>query len=63
MRVFAPEATGAEVPALTRDTLAEAHANTLALMKIKAVTAQGLRKAISDLERFNGEIGELNHFL
>lgn len=41
----------------------EAHANTLEWMKLKVATSQDLRKAVSDLERFTGETGELNHFL
>lgn len=52
-----------ELPPLPSQTLAAAHANALELLKIKTATSQDLRKGISDLERFNGEIGELNHFL
>ena len=52
-----------EIPPLPRDTLAEAHANALEWMKIRAATTQDLRRAIADLERFGGEVGELNHFL
>ncbi|MGR0202249.1 hypothetical protein, partial [Klebsiella pneumoniae] len=43
--------------------MAEAHANTLAWMKVRAVNAQDLRRAVAELERFSGETGELNHFL
>lgn len=52
-----------EFPPLPRQTLAEAHANTFAWMKVRAATAQDLRKAVSDLEKFTGEVGELNHFI
>lgn len=52
-----------EMSMLPRDTLAEAHANALDWMKIRTATTQDLRRAIADLERFGGEIGELNHFL
>lgn len=48
---------------LPSETLATVHANALEWMKIRVATSQDLRKAISDLERFTGEIGELNHFL
>lgn len=58
-----PAVLNAEIPPLPRDTLAEAHANTLAWMKVRAATSQDLRKAVSDLERFTGEMGELNHFI
>lgn len=53
----------AEIPPLPRETIAEAHANAFAWMNVRAVTSQDLRKAVSDLERFTGETGELNHFL
>lgn len=54
--------SGAIAP-LPDQTLAAAHANALEWMKVKVATAQDLRNAISDLERFTGETGELNHFL
>lgn len=60
---FSVPAETAEIPPLPRETLAEAHANAFAWMNVRAVTSQDLRKAVSDLERFTGEIGELNHFL
>lgn len=52
-----------EMPPLPEQTLAQAHANALEWMKIRVATSQDLRNAISDLERFSGETGELNHFL
>lgn len=48
---------------LPQETIAVAHANALEWMKVRVATAQDLRKAISDLEYFSGETGELNHFL
>lgn len=52
-----------EIPLLPETTMAAAHANALEWLKIKTATSQDLRKAVSDLERFTGETGELNHFL
>ena len=43
--------------------MAEAHANALAWMKVRVATTQDVRRAISDIERFTGEVGELNHFI
>lgn len=60
--VLAPAAEPG-IPILPRETLAEAHANALAWMRLRAATSQDLRKSISDLEKFTGEMGELNHFL
>lgn len=51
------------IPPLPQETLAAAHANALEWMKIRVATSQDLRNAITDLERFTGEMGELNHFL
>lgn len=53
----------AVLPPLPRETIADVHANTLAWLRIRTATAQELREAVSDLERFTGETGELNHFL
>lgn len=52
-----------EISPLPEPTLAQAYINALEWMKIKMATSQDLRNAISDLERFLVEIGELNHFL
>lgn len=52
-----------EIPSLPQTTLAAAHANALEMMKIRVAASQDLRQAVSDLERFTGETGELNHFL
>lgn len=46
-----------EIPKLLRDILAKA----LAWIKVRAATSQDLRKAVSNLEKFSGEMGELNH--
>lgn len=52
-----------QLPPLPQETLAGAHATTLEWVKVAVATSQDLRKAISELERFTGEVGELNHFL
>lgn len=52
-----------EVPPLPETTIATAYAHTLEWMRIRVATSQDLRNAVADLERFTGEIGELNHFL
>lgn len=52
-----------EVLPLPEQTVPQAYNNALEWMKIKVATSQDLRNAISDLERFLVEIGELNHFL
>lgn len=51
-----------DIPPLPQETSAAAHSNTLEWMKIRVATSQDLGKAISDLERFAGDMGELNHF-
>ncbi|XP_066901702.1 FERM domain-containing protein 8, partial [Halyomorpha halys] len=52
-----------EMAPLPEVSLAGAHATTLEWVKVRTAKAQDLRKAVSDLERFTGETGELNHFL
>lgn len=56
-------ATPQEFPPLPTETLAGAHATTLEWVKARAATSQDLRRTISDLDRFDGAVGELNHFL
>lgn len=59
-----------DLPTLPQETLAQAHANMAAAeanalerLKVKTAISQDMRNAVTDLERFNGEVGELNHFL
>ncbi|XP_066907739.1 mucin-3B-like [Halyomorpha halys] len=44
-------------------SLSQYHATTLEWIMVRTATAQDLRKAVSDLEKFTGETGELNIFL
>lgn len=59
-----------EVPPLPTATLAQARAdiqrqeaNRIEWLKLRAAVTQEIRCAVGDLEKFNGEPGELNHFL
>nr|XP_024216026.1 uncharacterized protein LOC112210541 [Halyomorpha halys] len=52
-----------EMPTLHALTMPETHANALEWIEIRTATTQDLRKAISDLEKFTGEPGELSHFI
>lgn len=66
-----------EIPPLPSTTIAMARAdfaaqeanriaqetNELEKMKLRKANAQDMRREITDLEKFNGDIGELNHFL
>nr|XP_024217609.1 uncharacterized protein LOC112211007 [Halyomorpha halys] len=58
-----PESQAQGLPPLPTTTLAAAHATTLEWIKVRTGTAQELRSAVSDLEKFTGEVGELNHFI